>query len=484
MLFRRKPDPSRVPWLAVGRDLGPRRTTLLTAASFLLPVAIWCLVSYTPFIWHPDIKLQIAANREDVNTTFTAGDRVSRDFYPEFQEAVRAQNDLMRSRAREGGTISSRENKKTLRQISPLALANGWMTEAEEKDDALIYDLWGDLATGKRLSKKPELSEENLAIARENWAIMAASSETYDAESFPTAPLLQMIPQGAPSNPDYLPAPHEVVVMGIREFRREVGENQPSMTQRLAHSVKIVFGGFFICCLIGLPLGVLCGTYQFFSKLFEPFIDFFRYMPAPAFSTLLVALFAANDAPKIALVVIGTMFQMVLVIAKTTRLLDISLLEAAQTLGASQRQLVTRVVIPGIMPNLYNDLRILLGWAWTWLVIAELIGVKSGLTELIETQGRWRNFDRVFPVIILIGMMGFFTDQILALLHRQFFPYAEGNQNRPPGLVARAITWLPRWIVSAANDRLPPDLGFTASRSGKPAADTSGKSVALDKLPS
>ncbi|MCB1228939.1 MAG: ABC transporter permease [Verrucomicrobiae bacterium] len=475
----KKPTSARTPWFAVRRDLGAQRSSLLTTFSFLLPVAIWCLVSYCPFIWHPDVQLQIAANREDVNTTFTAGDRVSRDYFPEFQEAVRTQNVSIRERRAGGETFSSRANKKLLRQVVPIAIANGWLTEDQATDDEAIYGIWRDLATGEKVSTRPELTDENLAIARENWEIMSAASPTYDSDQYPTQPFAQMIPQGAPSNPDYLPPPHEVVVMGIKEFQREVDENQPSMTDRLAHSVKIVFGGFLISCLIGLPLGVLCGTYQFFSKLFEPFVDFFRYMPAPAFSTLLVALFAANDAPKVALVVVGTLFQMVLVIAKTTRLLDVSLLEAAQTLGAKQRQLVTKVVIPGIMPNLYNDLRILLGWAWTWLVIAELIGVKSGLTELIETQGRWRNFDRVFPVIILIGMMGFFTDQVLAWLHRILFPYAEGNQNRKPSIVGRAITWFPRWLVAAANDRLPPDLSRPRNHAPEPADN-----ISLDKIPS
>ncbi len=450
--------PPRVSWFAVRRDLGARRSSLLTLLSFLLPVGIWCLVSYCPFIWHPDIRLQIAANREDVNTTFMAGDRVSRDFFPEFQEAVRVENQSNRERRAAGETFSSRQNKKLLRQIVPVALANGWLTAEEEKDDGAIYGIWRDIATGQKISSHPVLSDENLAIARENWDLMSRVSPVYDSDNYPDTPLVQMIPQGVASNPDYLPAPHEVVVMGIREFQREVEPNQPSMTDRLVHSVKIVFGGFLICCLIGIPLGVLCGTFQVFSRLFEPFIDFFRYMPAPAFSSLLVALLAANDAPKVALVVLGTLFQMVLVIAKTTRLMDLSLLEAAQTLGANQRQLVSRVVIPGIMPNLFNDLRILLGWAWTWLVIAELIGVKSGLTELIETQGRWRNFDRVFPVIILIGLMGFATDQILAQVHRLIFPYAEGNQNRRPGWPIRVLTWLPRWMESAARDRLPIDL--------------------------
>lgn len=447
------------PWLAVRRDLGPRRSSLLTFFSFFGPVAVWCLVSYCPFIWHPDIKLQFAANREDVNTTFSAGDRVSRDYFPEFQATVRKQNEAVRKRGEAGESFTSRENKKILRQIVPVALANGWISGDQEKDDAVIYDLWRALGTGEKISERPVLTAENLAIARENWDAMKSVSSVYDPANYPSRPFLQMIPQGVESNPDFLPAPHEVLIMGWKEFQRQTDPTQPSMTERLFHSVRIVFLGFFIACLIALPLGVLCGTYELFSKLFEPFTDFFRYMPAPAFSTLLVALFAANDAPKVSLVVLGTLFQMVLVISKTTRLLDVSLLEAAQTLGANQRQLVTRVVIPGTMPNLYNDLRILLGWAWTWLVIAELIGVKSGLTELIETQGRWRNFDRVFPVIILIGLLGFFTDQVLSWLHRYLFPYAEGNQNRKPGLVGRII----RFLGSLADDRLPPEAGIRST---------------------
>jgi NitT/TauT family transport system permease protein len=128
-------------------------------------------------------------------------------------------------------------------------------------------------------------------------------------------------------------------------------------------------------------------------------------------------------------------------------------LEAAQTLGAKPRQMISKVVIPGILPNLYNDLRILLGWAWTWLVIAELIGVKSGLTEFIETQGRFRNFDRVFPVIILIGVTGFAMDQILSWLHGLLFPWAGKSGAMSRGL-ARIATWPFRAFAEMTRQKL------------------------------
>ncbi|MGJ8677991.1 MAG: ABC transporter permease [Akkermansiaceae bacterium] len=417
-------------WFRVHQPLSKKRRLFLTVLSFLIPILIWCIVSYTPFIWHPDIKLDVSANRNDVTTVYTAGDRLSKDYFPTFVEAVRKSNHETEQGINPNSSerATKRSNQKDLRQISSIAVKNGWIDSEQTEDDAAIYHIWRDLATGAKTSTSPQLSDENLTIIKKNWAQLSAVTPDYKSSLLPTSPILKLIPQGSPSNPVYLPAPHEVITTGWRDFHASVDEGEITMSGRFLQSIKIVFGGFLLSCLIGIPLGVLCGTFDFFSKLFEPFIDFFRYLPAPTFSTLLVAIFAVHDAPKIALVFVGTFFQMVLIISKTTRLLDHSLLEAAQTLGARPAQLLKNVVIPGILPSLYDDLRILLGWSWTWLVIAELIGVKSGLTEFIETQGRYRNFDRVFPIIFMIGFVGFFTDQLLALSKNIFFPWTRtGN---------------------------------------------------------
>ncbi len=293
---------------------------------------------------------------------------------------------------------------------------------------------------------------------------MSAASPEFVFRKLPDEPLLKLVPQGRPANPVYLPAPHEVLRAGYRDFTAEVPEGELTMGQRYQKSLRVIFFGFLWACVVGIPLGILCGVFDFFSKLIEPFVDFFRYMPAPTFSTLLVAVLLAGEAPKVALVFIGTVFQMVLVISKTTRLLDPSLLEAAQTLGAKPRQLLKNVVIPGIMPNLYNDLRILLGWAWTWLVIAELIGMKSGLTEFIETQGRFRNFDRVFPVIILIGVTGFVTDQFLSWLHGLLFPW-HGKSGRLSRGIFGLVTWPFRMVADGARERIAANEASFPSRS-------------------
>jgi NitT/TauT family transport system permease protein len=453
-------------WFLIRRDLPQTRALTLTALSFLLPILVWCAVSYIPWLWHPDVKIELSAEREGVTTVFTAGDHVSPGFFPEFVSAVRAENDAV-LKARAGGapeTGARRKNQRVLRQLAPLAVSNGWLAHNDTQNDAVIYQLWGDLAGGRKISTKPELTPENLEIIRGNWEIMSAASPEFVFRKLPDEPLLKLVPPGRPANPVYLPAPHEVLRAGYRDFTAEVPEGELTMGQRYQKSLRVIFFGFLWACVVGIPLGILCGVFDFFSKLIEPFVDFFRYMPAPTFSTLLVAVLLAGEAPKVALVFIGTVFQMVLVISKTTRLLDPSLLEAAQTLGAKPRQLLKNVVIPGIMPNLYNDLRILLGWAWTWLVIAELIGMKSGLTEFIETQGRFRNFDRVFPVIILIGVTGFVTDQFLSWLHGLLFPW-HGKSGRLSRGIFGLVTWPFRMVADGARERIAANEASFPSRS-------------------
>jgi NitT/TauT family transport system permease protein len=442
-----KPVKVSSPWFAIRKDLGSKQRLLLSSLSFLLPLLIWSIVSYTPFIWHPDVKLQFSADRSDVTTIYSAGDRLSKEFYPTFVEAIQTDNAEILA-AREAGEVSGsasrirRANVKIMRHMSPIATANGWLSRDDSREDSLLYEVWQQLAEGKLEHKKVELSEENIEIVTRNWALMSERSPVFESKLLPETPLEKLVPQGVPSNPVYLPSPHEVVAKGLEDFTFEADGDAPSMFQRYKHSLRIVFFGFLLAAAVGVPLGVMCGTFDFFSKLFEPFIDFFRYMPAPAFSTLLVAVFLAHDAPKIALVFVGTFFQLVLVVANTTRQLDTSLLEAAQTLGAKKLTMIKRVILPGILPDLFNDLRILLGWAWTWLVIAELIGVKSGLTEFMDTQGRFRNFDSVFPIIILIGVSGFVTDQFLSSLRKYLFPWTPESSTKKRGPIGGFIYWI------------------------------------------
>jgi NitT/TauT family transport system permease protein len=231
-------------------------------------------------------------------------------------------------------------------------------------------------------------------------------------------------PEGIRANPVYLPSPSAVLKAFYTSFKTPPETKDGEwLHQSLWHSIQIIFWGFLISSVIGVPLGILCGAYAAVARTSESFVEFARYLPAPAFGALAVAILGIYDGPKIAIIVIGTFFQQVLIIANTTRKLDPALLEAALTLGTKSRQLLTRVVIPGILPDLYRDQRILLGWAWTYLIVAELIGTTSGITWFITQQARYQHFPNVYAGIAMIGVIGLGMDMVLALLGKRLFPW-------------------------------------------------------------
>ena len=253
---------------------------------------------------------------------------------------------------------------------------------------------------------------------------MRVEKETFEAENAKARAAGKALASGSPKNPIYLPAPHEVARALITAFRTPPRlPSEPWLHQSLWQSIQVIFWGFALSSLLGVPLGIVCGTFNVASRLTEPFIEFFRYLPAPAFGALAVAILGIYDAPKIAIIFIGTFFQQVLVVANTTRKLDLPLIEAAQTLGANRWNLVWRVVVPGIVVDLYTDMRVLLGWAWTYLIVAEMVGTTSGITYFINQQARYRNYENVFAAIIIIGVIGLTSDLVLGRLGRSLFPW-------------------------------------------------------------
>ncbi|HVU33675.1 MAG TPA: ABC transporter permease [Opitutaceae bacterium] len=277
------------------------------------------------------------------------------------------------------------------------------------------------------------------------------------------------LPQGYPANPLYFQPPHAVARAFYTAFVTPPRlPDEPWLHQSLGHSIRTIFWGFLLSSLFGVPLGILCGTYRFFAKLQEPFIEFFRYLPAPAFGALCVAILGIDDAPKIAIIFIGTFFQQVLVIANTVRKVDPALIEAAQTLGARGWRLLTRVVVPAAIADIYTDMRILLGWAWTYLIVAEVVGTMSGITYFINQQARYRHFDNVYAAIIMIGIIGLTCDIAFAWLGNVIFPWkrrrAAVRATAPVPPTAAAATPAPAPAIATATDVDEQDVGQAVPR--------------------
>jgi NitT/TauT family transport system permease protein len=186
-----------------------------------------------------------------------------------------------------------------------------------------------------------------------------------------------------------------------------------------------VVGGFLIAAVIAVPLGVLMGAYKPIEAFFEPFISFARYLPASAFIPLLILWAGIGEAQKLSLIFIGSFFQLVLMIAVTVGNTRRDLVEAAYTLGASDKGIVTRVLLPSSAPDIAETLRMVLGWAWTYVIVAELIGSSSGIGHMITDSQSLLATDQIIFGIIVIGLIGLITDYLFKAMNKKMFPWAQ-----------------------------------------------------------
>jgi NitT/TauT family transport system permease protein len=216
----------------------------------------------------------------------------------------------------------------------------------------------------------------------------------------------------------FLPTPLEVA----KQFFNNI--TSPEYWEHIGISVFRVFGGFMLACLIGIPLGILAGTFKIGEALVEPQMEFIRYMPAVAFIPLVMVWAGIGEWAKILIIFIGCFFQLVLMVAVDTRRVSHDLIQAAMTLGATRWQLIESVIFQALRPHLMNTLRLILGWAWTYLVVAELVAVNSGLGYQIMKAQRFLNTSEIFVGILVIGLLGLICDRFFAYLNKRFFPWA------------------------------------------------------------
>jgi NitT/TauT family transport system permease protein len=193
----------------------------------------------------------------------------------------------------------------------------------------------------------------------------------------------------------------------------------------IAMTVWRVLGGFAIAALLAVPLGVMMGAYKPVEAFFEPFVSFARYLPASAFIPLLILWAGIGEAQKLAVIFIGSFFQLVLMIAVSVGNTRRDLVEAAYTLGAADSGIVVRVLLPSAAPEIAETLRMVLGWAWTYVIVAELIGASSGIGHMITDSQALLATDQIIFGIIVIGVFGLVADLAFKALNRKLFPWAQ-----------------------------------------------------------
>lgn len=218
-------------------------------------------------------------------------------------------------------------------------------------------------------------------------------------------------------NEKFLPKPIETLQTGIRLF------TENGFLQDIGVTTYRVLLGFLISMVVAVPLGILIGVYAPIEAFFEPVMSFLRYLPVTAFIPLFILWIGIDEREKVAVIILGTFPQLLLMVAGDTRKVKHDLIEVSYTLGTNRLNVVWRVVLPAAMPYILDSLRMVLGWAWTYVTVAEMIGASSGIGYMIIQSQRMLNVGKIFVGILTIGIIGLLFDFLFKWLSKKLFPW-------------------------------------------------------------
>jgi NitT/TauT family transport system permease protein len=218
-------------------------------------------------------------------------------------------------------------------------------------------------------------------------------------------------------NTTFLPSPSTVLsAMTIMVQKQDLLWHAGISTLR-------VWVAFTLAAVMAIPIGILMSSYRVVGAALEPIIDFIRYLPVPALVPLSIIWFGVGESTKLYLLWLGTFFQLVLLVADDMRRVPHEYIEIAHTLGANTWQTLRDIAFRAMLPGLVDNLRITLGWCWTYLIIAEIVAADSGIGFVIWTACRYMKTPEVMAGVVVIGVIGLVTDQLVRALHRRAFRY-------------------------------------------------------------
>ena len=218
-------------------------------------------------------------------------------------------------------------------------------------------------------------------------------------------------------SPVILPSPGEV----IRSFPSLL--NDRGLLQSIAATLKRVLIGFGLATAIGVPLGILAGSWRVLEAAGSPIALFGRNLPVAALIPLTILWFGIDETQKVMFIFIATVpFVYADAVAAIVSVPD-RYVETAQTLGASSSQIVRKVLVALALPDIYNSLRHLFGLAFGYIMLAELINAQHGLGYLLMTSQRRGLSEHIILILIIIGLLAFGIDRLLFWFQRGLFPY-------------------------------------------------------------
>lgn len=215
------------------------------------------------------------------------------------------------------------------------------------------------------------------------------------------------------NSPDFLPGPVETILGG-----KEIVLNG-ILFQYIGISFFRIIVGWLLGIIIAIPLGLLIGSFRGIGELVGPFINFFRFVPAIGFLTLFLMWFGVGEESKIALIIYSTIFPVIINTIAGVGSIDPVKFQAAASQGATRFQSFYSVTIPATVPHMFTGVRLGFGGAIISIISAEMMAAQEGIGYLIYTSRLYFRTDWIFVGILVLGLMGYFSDKLLKVLGRR-----------------------------------------------------------------
>lgn len=213
-------------------------------------------------------------------------------------------------------------------------------------------------------------------------------------------------------DPMFLPGPWSVATGGWRMLVDGV------LLPSIGISMMRILAGWLLGSAVAIPLGLAVGISPVARSLIDPFIHFFRFVPAIALVTLFIVWFGVGEESKIILIAYATAFIVVVNTASGVSSVSQDKLNAARCLGANSQQVFFRVLIPATLPAIYVGMRLALASSFLVIAAAEMLAADAGLGFIIWTSRLFFQVDWMFAAIIILGLLGFLTDRLWRLMGR------------------------------------------------------------------
>lgn len=230
-----------------------------------------------------------------------------------------------------------------------------------------------------------------------------------------------------------IPAPSDVLKAWIKWVFGNAGSGFNSYSGTWMTGVRgsllRVVQGYAIAVLIGVPTGVLIGRSIFVRKLIDPTIQGLRPIPITAWLPLSIAVFGIHDLSALFLIALGAFYPIAISTTQGTRGVSTNLIRVGAMMGMSWFQSVRMIILPGAAPSIFTGLRLGLGIAWTAVVVAEMVAVKSGLGFVLWDAYYIGRMDIVIADMASIGLIGLLSDQLLVLAEARLLRWRAGNES-------------------------------------------------------